>query len=64
MANDVPKKAQDKFSKEAILSSEKFGGCADLLSFHLKDDVLYTMAEVERIFKDVTSKTVTKKINK
>lgn len=69
MTNEVApkapaKKLNPKFSKAAILSSGKYGGYADLMTHSLKDEVLYTMDEVDQIFQTLSTKKVVKKINK
>lgn len=53
----------ERFTKSAILASDRFGRYRDLLDGLLEDDTAYTAAEVEKVLKNALNHVVKQAIN-
>lgn len=53
----------ERFTKSAILASDRFGRYRDLLGGLLEDDVVYTADEVEKALKNALNHVVKQAIN-
>lgn len=53
----------ERFTKAAILASDRFGRYCDLLGGLLEDDAVYTADEVEKVLKNALNHVVKQAIN-
>lgn len=51
---------KDKFKKEQIIRAEKYSNVRDVLSALLKNDVEYTLSDVDKVVKEFNEKVFTK----
>lgn len=62
----MAKKVEQKeagYTKEQIVTSDKFRDSKDLLEMSLSTDEVYTLADIEKIIKDFRSRTFSDKRN-